>query len=327
MNRRRFIAGLGGAAAWSVAARAQQPAKPVVGLLYSWDISSMPDYLGTQAFREGLSISGYVENRNVILEVHSADGQYDRLPAMATDLVRRRVNVLFAAGAPAAVAAKSASTTIPIVFFQGEDPVDLGLVQSLARPGGNMTGAVLFSSTVLAKRLELLHDFVPQARAVALLVNPDNPNAAVSKQDAEEAARRLGLEIHLIRARAPGELDGAFASLGGRRVAALLIAPDGLFATQVAQLAALANRYAIPASHETSRFPVAGGLMSYSGSIVETWRQAGVYVGRVLKGEKPGDLPIVQPTKFEMVINLKAAKALGLAVPPALLATADEVIE
>jgi len=326
MQRRQFIAGATSAVAWPLAARAQQPAMPVIGILTSLT-SPLPFGIWGEAFRQGLGESGFVEGKNVTLEFRAADGQYDRLPAMAADLVRRQVNVIFTVGAPAAVAAKSTTSTTPIVFFQGEDPVDLGLVGSLARPGGNMTGAVLFSSTVLAKRLELLHALVPRARAVAVLVNPNNPNAEISGRDAREAARRLGLEIRLINASTPSELDTVFASLGEMRIAGLLIAPDGLFATQTAQLAALANRYAMPASGESRSFATAGGLMSYSGGVIETWRQAGVYVGRVLKGEKPGDLPIVQPTKFEMVINLKTAKALGLVVPPGILAIADEVIE
>jgi len=326
MKRRAFIAGLGGAAAWPVVARAQQAAVPVMGVLFSFG-ALQPSELRMKAFRQGLSDTGYVEGQNVMSEFRAADGQYDRLPAMAADLVRRHVNVIFAVGAPAAGVAKAATPTIPIVFEQGEDPVDLGLVRNLARPEGNLTGSFLFSSTVLAKRLEMLHELVPQAGVVAVLLNPSNPSAQISERDARQVTRRLGLQIQVVSARTTNDLEAAFASLSVERSVALLIAPDGLFFTQAARLAALAARYAIPASHEVRDFTAAGGLMSYGGNTSDAWRQAGVYVGRVLRGEKPADLPVVQPTKFEFAINLKTAKALGLTVPNTLLVSADEVIE
>jgi putative tryptophan/tyrosine transport system substrate-binding protein len=263
----------------------------------------------------------------VTLDIRAADGQYDLLPVMAADLVRRQVNVIFAVGAPAKVAAKAATLTIPIVFFQGEDPVELGLVRSLARPEGNITGSVAFSSTLLAKRLEILHQLAPQARAVAVLINPSNPNAEISARDARQAASSLGLQIQTVSATNANDLETVFELLRGERTDALLIAPDGFFTAQARRLADLARRYAIPASHEVRDFTAAGGLMSYGGSSTEAARQAGIYVARVLKGEKPADLPILQPTKFELIINLKTAKALGLTIPETLLATADQVLE
>jgi putative ABC transport system substrate-binding protein len=326
MRRREFIAGLGGAVAWSVVARGQQLAVSVIGVLTSLALP-LPFGSREEAFRQGLGEAGFVEGKNVTLEFRAADGQYDQLPAMAAELVRRRVSVILAVGAPAAVAAKAATSTVPIVFYQGEDPVDLGLVRNLARPEGNITGSVVFSSAVLPKRLEMLHQLAPQARAVTVLVNPSNPNAEISARDARQAASSLGLQIHVVSARSASDLETFFASLGGERPDALLIAPDGLFTAQAARLAALVARYMIPASHEMPDFAAAGGLTSYGGSGTEAARHAGIYVGRVLRGEKPADLPVMRPTKFLMVINLKAARALGLTVPNSLLISADEVIE
>jgi putative ABC transport system substrate-binding protein len=321
MRRREFIAGLGSSAAWPLAARAQQPAMPVVGVLTAPPLLSR----WQQGLLQGLGDSGFVEGRNVTLKIHPADGRYELLPAMAADLVRRQVNVIYAIGAPAAVAAKAATSTIPIVFFQGEDPVELGLVRSLALPEGNMTGVVGFNS-LLPKRLELLHQMVPRARAVAVLVNPTNPNAETSARDVQQAATSLGLQIRTLSATTASDLETVFASLRGQQIDALLIAPDGFFTNEAARLAALAARYGVPASHEQRDFPAAGGLTSYAGS-GETARLAGVYVGRVLRGEKPANLPVMQPTRFNLTVNLKAAKALGLTIPESFLLLADEVIE
>jgi putative ABC transport system substrate-binding protein len=322
MKRREFIAGLGSAAGWPLGAWAQQPVMLVVGVLTAPPLLSR----WQQGLLQGLGEIGFVEGRNVTLKIHSADGHYELLPAMATDLVRQQADVIYAIGAPAAVAAKAATSTIPIVFFQGEDPVELGLVRSLARPEGNLTGVVGFNS-LLPKRLELLHQLVPRARAIAVLVNPTNPNAETSARDARQAATSLGLQIHTVSAATANDLETVFASLRGLQIDALLIAPDGFFLNQSAQLASLAARYGIPASHEQPDFPAAGGLMSYGGNGVETARLAGVYVGRVLKGEKPASLPVMQPTRFNLTISLKAAKALGLTIPESFLLLADEVIE
>jgi putative tryptophan/tyrosine transport system substrate-binding protein len=327
MRRREFIAGLASTAAWPEITPAQQPAMPLVAFLFSGGSSPAQFASRMRAFREGLAEIGYVEGRNIAFEARAADGQYDRLPALAGDLVRRRVSVIMAQGAPAAAAAKAATTTVPVIFAIGEDPVDLGLVESLGRPGGNVTGVAALNAAVLGKRLELLRELLPQARAVAVLVNPANPSTTVSVRYAQDAARNLGLEVRLFNVDSVSEFEPTFARLASPPTDALLIAPDGLFFSQADRLAALAVKYMIPASHEFREFPVAGGLMSYGGSNTELWRHAGLYTARILKGEKPADLPVVQPTKFEMVINLKAANALRLAIPQAILLQVNELIE
>jgi putative ABC transport system substrate-binding protein len=327
MQRREFITLLGGTAAWPVAARAQQPAMPVVGFLNA----GSPDASARNVagFRKGLSESGYVEGQNVTVEYHWLDGHYDRLPALVTDLVRRRVAVIVTPGtAPAALAAKAATATIPIVFGVGEDPVRLGLVASLARPGGNATGINFFAQEVVAKRLGLLHDLVPKAVRVALLVNPANAtNAETALRSAKEAAPTIGLQIQILNATTIGEIDAAFATLAHERPDALFVASNQFFFSRRVQLATLTARDKIPATYPNREYVAAGGLMSYGTDTVERYRQVGVYTGNILKGAKPADLPVMQSTKFEFVINLQTARALGIEVPPGLLATADEVIE
>jgi putative ABC transport system substrate-binding protein len=326
MKRRQFITLLGGTAAWPIVARAQQPAMPVIGYL-SGPSSGPNPAAQLDAFRQGLGATGYTEGRNVAIQFGWSEGQNDRLPSLAADLIGRRARVIAAIGAASAVAARAATAAVPVVFYMGEDPVDLGLVPALNRPGGNVTGVATLSSTVMAKRLELLRELVSKTRVFAVLINPKNPGAEATMRDAQEAARTLGQPIQVLTASAEGDLEKVFARIVELQAGALLVTPDGLFVSRVDRLAALAVRYGIPASHERSAFPEAGGLMSYGASQSEALRQVGVYVGRILKGEKPGDLPVVQPTKFDLVINLKTAKALGLAVPPSLLAIADEVIE
>ena len=326
IRRREFMTLLGGAAAaWPVAARAQQPAMPVIGYLANRSAGDSVDLVA--AFHQGLKEAGYAEGQNAAIEFRWADNQYDRLPVLAADLVRRRVAVIFAQGAPAAVVAKAATATIPTVFYMGEDPVSLGLVHSFNRPGGNMTGVGDLGSAVLAKRLELLREVVPQASVFAALINPKSPNAEISTRDAHEAAGTLGQRIQILTASTASDLESVFATLAQLQGSALLVAPDGLFTSRADQLAALATRHRIPASHERRAFPAAGGLMSYGAIQLDGLRQAGVYVARILKGAKPADLPVQQPTKFELVINLKTAKAIGITVPTAILVRADEVIE
>jgi putative ABC transport system substrate-binding protein len=326
MTRREFITLLGGAATWPLAARAQQPAIPVVAFL---PVGS-PDAGASRAavFRKGLGETGYVEGQNVTVEYHWLEDRYDRLPALVADLVRRRVAVIATPSNVAAQAAKAATTTIPIVFGVGEDPVRLGLVASLARPGGNATGINFFSQEVVAKRLQLLHDLVPKAVRVAVLVNPaGDATAETTLRDAQEAASAIGLQIQGFNASTIGEIDAAFATLARERLDALFVAPDGFFASRRGQFATLAAVYKIPASYLIRDFVAAGGLISYGTDIADMYRQVGVYAGRILKGEKPADLPVLQSTKFELVINLQTARALGINVPPGLLAIADEVIE
>ncbi len=327
MKRREFIALLGGAAAWPLAARAQRPALPVVGFLNPR--SPEASARNVAAFRKGLNETGYVQGQNVTVEYCYLEGQYDRLPALVADLVRRQVAVIATPGnTPAALAAKAATATIPIVFGVGEDPVRLGLVASLARPGGNATGVNIFSQEVTAKRLRLLHDLVPKAVRIAVLVNPTNASIAeYTIRDVQEAAPTIGLQTRTYNVSAIGEIDAAFATFVRERPDALFVAPDGFFAGRGVQLATLTARDKIPASFSTRDIVAVGGLMSYGTDIADSFRQVGVYTGRILKGAKPAELPVLQSTKFEFVLNLKTAKALGIVVPPGMLAIADEVIE
>jgi putative tryptophan/tyrosine transport system substrate-binding protein len=325
MNRRKFIAALGGTTiAWPFAARAQQ-AMPVIALLSS---ASSHDYAPMiAAFRKSLGEAGFVEGRNVKIEYVWADEQYDRLPALAADLVRRQVNVIVAATTPAALALKPATVTIPIVFAIGGDPVRTGLVESRNRPGGNMTGAAHINVETAPKRLELLHELTPKEKVVGLLVNPTNPLARSVVPAVQAAASLLGLELAVVEARSDEEIDSVFSSLPGMRVGALVIGTDPFFTSRAEKLGAMSLRVAMPAIYQHREFTAAGGVMSYGGSIVDSYRHAGLYVGRILKGEKPGDLPVQLSTKVELFFNLKSAKALGLSVPLPLIGRADEVIE
>jgi len=326
MRRREFITLLGGAAAvWPLAARAQQPAMPIVGFLSSG--TSSGDAGPIAAFVKGLDQSGYQDGKTVKIEYRWAENQYDRLPSIAADLVHRQVAVIAATGTPAALAAKAATTTIPVVFTTIADPVQIGLVRSLNRPDGNVTGITVLSVEVGPKLLELLHGIVPSATIIALLVNPTNPNAESQVKNTLEAGRKLGLVVHVLNASTERDFEGIFAQIRELRAGALIFGQDILFNTQSEKLAALTVRDAIPAIYPLPRFAAAGGLMSYGASRSDGWRQAGNYVGRILKGEKPSELPVVQPTVFELTINLKTAKALGLTVPQSLLTSADEVIE
>jgi putative ABC transport system substrate-binding protein len=327
LKRRDFITLLGGAAAaWPLAARAQQAAMPVIGLLDSRSPDSTADLL--RAFRQGLKETGYVEGENVAIGSLWAEDQNDRLPALAADLVRRRVAVIAAVAPPAALAAKAATTTIPIVFLVNEDPVRLGLVASLARPGDNLTGINIFTAELAAKRLELLRDLVPGVARVAVLVNPADATSTESTlRDVEPAARAMGLRIQVLNASTSREINAAFASFVRERPDALFVAPGPFFYSRRVQLANLASRHAIPATYAQRAIAEAGGLISYGTNISDAWRQLGTYAGRILKGAKPADLPVVQSSKFEFVINAQTARLLGLDVPPTLLARADEVIE
>jgi putative tryptophan/tyrosine transport system substrate-binding protein len=325
MKRREFITLLGGAAAWPLAARAQQPQMPVIGFL---DTRS-PDYtLADQqrAFRQGLKDAGYVEGENVVIEYRWAEGQMDRLPGLAAELVGRQVSVMVAALLPAARAAKAATATIPIVFISGSDPIETRLVTSLSRPTENVTGVSVFSVPLIAKRLQLLHELIPGMAVVAVLVNPSNPNTESNVRDIEAAARTMGLRIGFIRASSDQDFDAAFAAIAQQRADALIVSADAVFSSQREQLTALAARHAVPTMYWLREFVTASGLISY-GTNFDMYHQAGAYVGRILKGAKPADLPVQQPTKFELVINLKTARTLGLDVPAILLARADEVIE
>jgi len=325
IRRRKFLATLvGGAAAWPLAAQAQQPAMPVVGFLDSESPEGFPHLL--RAFHQGLGAAGYVEGRNVAIVYHWARGQMDQLPALAADLVARQVSVIVANG-PSAMPAKAATTTIPIVFFSAADPVATGLATSLSRPGGNVTGVTSQGIDIGVKRLELLHELLPAATAISLLVNPTQlRNAETLSRDGQAAARALGLRLHLLQASSERDFDTAFVDLGPLGAGGLAIGPDAFFASRTQQLAKLALRHAVPTVFQ-DEFAAAGGLMSYGGSFIDVYRLVGGYAGRILNGTKPADLPVQQSTKIELVINLKTAKALGLTVPPTLLARADEVIE
>jgi putative ABC transport system substrate-binding protein len=320
IGRRDFITLLGGAAAWPLAARAQQQTMPVAGILNSagdkW----------VAAFRKGLSEEGQVEGRNVAIELRST-AQYGEVPSLAAELVQRRVAVIAALGGPAAAAAKAATATIPIVFSVGGDPVELGLVPNINRPGGNITGVTFFAKQLVQKQVGILHDLLPKASVLGVLINPNNWRHQVDADEVEAAARTLGLGVHIAKAGTEGDLDAAFTGLVQRHAQALVIAGDAFFFRVSTKLVAFAEQHSLAAIFGSREFADAGGLMSYAASLAEAHRQAGIYVGRVLKGEKPGDLPVMQPSKFELVINLKTAKALGLELPPNLLALADEVIE
>ena len=326
MQRRQFITFLGSAVAWPLAARAQQPALPVIGYLGAQSPAAFASRL--RAFRQGLGETGYVEGRNVAIEFRWAEGQQNRLSALAADLAGRRVAVIVApGGAPAALAAKSATATIPIVFEMGADPIAMGLVGSLNRPGGNLTGVSSLNVEVTPKRLEILHELVPTAAVVAVLINPTSPTADSQLRDLQAAARALGLQFHVLHAGTERDFDTVFVTLLQLRAGGLVVASDGFFGTHGEQLAALTVRHAVPAIHQSRDFSIAGGLISYGGNFVESHRQAGVYTGRILKGENPADLPVQLVTKVELFINLKAAKTLGITVPLSLLGRADEVIE
>ena len=326
MRRRDFIKAIGGsAAAWPLAARGQQPGMPGIGFMNGGTPEAEARPLA--AFRQGLRETGYIEEQNVTIEYRWAESQYDRLPGMAADLVRRQVTVIAGTGTPAALAAKAATAVIPIVFETAGDPIRLGLVASLNRPGRNITGVTQLSSELVSKRLGLLHDLIPTATIIGLLVNPTDPRVETQTRDMQEAAHALGLQIHVLNGSTEGELNAAFAILAQLRVGALLVGTGGIFRRQAEQLAALAARHAMPAFYQYREFAVAGGLISYGASLTDAYRLAGIYTGRILKGEKPADLPVLQPTKFELVINLKTANALGLTIPSGVLAIADEVIE
>jgi putative ABC transport system substrate-binding protein len=326
MRRREFILAFGGAAvAWPLAAKAQQSAMPVIGFLNG----ASPDGYARMvaAFRQGLKETGYVEGQNVAIEFRWANGQYDQLPALAADLVRRQVSVIAATSTPANLIAKTATSTIPIVFTTGDDPVQLGLVASLNRPGGNVTGVTQLTEEVAPKRVELAHELVPTATVIALLVNPRNPNVETLTGASRAAAATLGLQLDVLYASTEAEVDDAFAAVLQKRAGALVIGTDVFFNSHAERLAALAIRHSVPSVYQNREFAAAGGLMSYGGGLMESYRLAGVYTGRILKGDKPAELPVQQSTKVELIINLKTAKTLGLTVPSALLARADEVIE
>jgi putative ABC transport system substrate-binding protein len=324
MIRRDFIVGVGSAAAWSLGARAQQT-MPTVGFLTP---SSPVTTYTTEAFRSGLAKAGYIEGRNVAIEYRYADGHYEKLPALAADLVRLRVAVIAACASSApGLAAKAATSTIPIVFQTGADPVEDGLVTSMNRPGGNVTGVSRMSVETDAKRLEFLHEAVPKAAVITVLVNPDSPRADFQVQQIQGSARTLGVRIEIVKVRAKGELDVAFATMSRQGIGALLVGTDPSMTSWAEQIAALTLRHTIPGMFSNRAYAVAGGLMSFDSSLTDSYHQVGVYVGRILKGEKPADLPVLQPTRFEFILNLKTAKALGLDIPLKLQTFADEVIE
>jgi putative ABC transport system substrate-binding protein len=325
MKRRELMLLLGGAMTAARGLRAQQKAMPVIGFLHFG--SPGPFAYQVAAFRQGLNQTGYVEGQDVAIETRWAEGRYDRLPALAADLVGRKVDLIVAEGPPSASAAKNATSTIPIVFTVGTDPVADGLVASLARPGGNLTGVSIMASELAAKRLELLSELVPQARVIALLVNPNNPIVESMIRDVQEASRAKGVQLLVLKAGSESEIDGAFASLVQWHAGALIVGDDVFFTTRREQLVALASRYRVPTIYPSRESVAAGGLISYGTSIMAVDRQLGIYAGKILKGAKPADLPVEQPTRFELVVNLNTAKDLGLTVPPSILARADEVIE
>jgi putative tryptophan/tyrosine transport system substrate-binding protein len=327
MRRREFISLLGGAAAaWPLAARAQQPALPVIGFLNSASADVYATFV--QAFRQGLAETGYVEGQNVAIEFRWADGRLDQLPDLLSDLIRRQVSVIAATSTPAALVARAANTTIPVVFTTANDPVRLGLVAGLSRPGGNMTGATQLNMEVAPKRLEIFHELIPAATDFAHLVNPADPIVAeIGMRESEAAARALGLKLHTLNATSEADFEKVFTTVAQRRLGGLVVGADVLFTGWSRQLGALAERYGVPAIYQGREFATAGGLMSYGGSTADSYRLAGAYAGRILKGEKPGNLPIQQSSKVEMIINLKSAKALGITFPITLLGRADEVIE
>jgi putative ABC transport system substrate-binding protein len=327
MRRRQFIAMLGGVAvAWPHAARVQRPGMPVIGFLGAGSLEPLRDQVA--ALYRGLKETGFIEGQNVTIEYRWAEGQYDRLPRLAAELVQRQVTLIVTTGGSAsALAAKAATATIPIVFTSGIDPIETGLVASLNRPGGNVTGVSFLAGVLEAKRLELLHEVVPNVGVIALLVNPNTPRAEAQLRDAQEAAARLGIRLIVLNASNEPEIDVSFAILDREGARALLVASDAFFYSRGNQLVALAARHAVPAIYQLREFTAAGGLMSYGASATEAYHQAGVYTGRILKGEKPADLPVIQPTKFELVINLKTAKTLGVTVSNAMQLLADEVIE
>jgi putative ABC transport system substrate-binding protein len=325
-KRRDFITLLGSAAAWPLAARAQQPSMPVIGYLHASSPETSTNFVA--AFRKGLGEAGFVEGQNVVIEFRWAAGKDDRLPELAADLVGRRVSVIATpAGTPATLAAKGATATIPIVFAVGADPIDLGLVKSLSRPGGNITGIGFQTVELTAKRLGILRELAPQATRLAALVDPAYAFTDGLVRDAQVSAAALGLSIEILRASTVGEIDAAFVNLARAPNVALLVSPNAFFTARRAQLATLAARHAVPAIYPIREFADAGGLMSYGPKFLDVYQQTGLYVGRILKGEKPGDLPVMQPTKFQLVINLTTARALSIAIPSTLLALADEVIE
>jgi putative tryptophan/tyrosine transport system substrate-binding protein len=326
MDRRTFIGSVaGGLLVVPFAAAAQQRVTPVIGFLNG---ASPALYAGPlRAFRQGLSEIGYVEGQNVTIDYRWADGQYDRLPAMVADLIRRQVSVIAATSTPAALAAKAATSTIPIVFTTGSDPVQLGLVVSMSRPNGNVTGASQMTSEVESKRLELAHDLVPRATIIALLVNPGSPVVQIRLSEMQAAAGALGLKLHVLRASKERDIDDAFATAARLRAGVLVISGDVFFNTRYEQLGALTLRHALPTIYSSREFAAAGGLMSYGGSILGSYHAAGVYTGRILKGDKPGDLPVQQTTKIELIINLKTANALGITIPQSMIVRADELIQ
>jgi putative ABC transport system substrate-binding protein len=325
MRRREFIAGLGSAAAWPILARAQQPAPPVIGFLSPQSAEDSKNF--TVAFLQGLKETGYVEGQNVAIEYRRAENQYDRLPALAADLVRRRVAVIVAYGAAAALAAKAATTTMPIVFVTGTDPVAVGLVASLNRPGANLTGNTILNTELAPKQLQLLRELLPSAARFGVLADPAARSTQSVIPDLQAAARMLGLQLVVVNVRTDSDLETAFATFSRQRVGAALVGGSTFFDKRLEQLASLAARHVLPAIYPSREYALAGGLMSYGGNLGYEFHQAGIYTGRILKGDKPADLPVEQVVKIEFVINLKTAKALGLTIPETLLATADQVIE